>query len=47
VYDIVQTYRLRSILLESETKKKTIKKPAKASRKSRKKALSKKDEKTK
>ena len=50
VYDIVQTYRLRRILgskTKIKTKRKTIKKPAKASRESRKKTLSKKDEKTK
>ncbi len=40
VYDIVQTHRLRSAL-EAKTKKKTIKKPAKGTRASRKKAISK------
>jgi len=46
VYDVVQTHRLRNAL-ESKTKKKTAKKPAKATRASRKKALSKKNEKPK
>lgn len=48
VYDIVQTYRLRKELgSKAQVKKKTVKKPAKGTRASRKKALSKKNEKPK
>ena len=42
IYDIVQTYRLRRTLEnKTKTKKKAVKKPAKGTRKSRKKAISK------